>query len=312
MENLLLSFNVIFPIFVMLAIGYGLKHFKLCNTSTIDSMNSISFKIFLPLLLFNNIYKTDVREAFNPKIVVFAVSSIIIIFAVLLLFIPLIEKENKKRGVIVQGILRSNFVIFGLPITTALCGADNLGATSILIAVVVPLYNALCVIALEIFRGKGLSLKRIARGVFTNPLIIAGVLGIIMMLLGWRLPTAIDSSINDISKIATPLALILLGASFSFSDTSACRKQLTLAVLSKLIIIPLVFIPIAILFGFRDFDLIALMVMLGAPTAVSSFTMAAQMDADHTLAGQIVVFTSIGSIFSMFLWIFVLKQLGLF
>lgn len=312
MENLLLSFEVIFPIFIMLAIGYGLKRSKLCDMKTVDVMNNISFKVFLPLLLFYNIYKTDIQGAFRPKLILFAVVSVVVIFLLLCLIIPLIEKDNKKRGVLIQGIFRSNFVIFGLPISIALCGDGNVGPTSILIAIIVPLYNALSVVALEIFRGQGIHLKRILKGVITNPLIISAALGVIMMLLGWQLPTVIDKSIGDIAKIATPLALILLGASFRFSDIHGYRKQLTIGVLGKLLIIPIIFIPICIIMGFRDIELVALVVMIGAPTAVSTFTVAGQMDADQTLAGQLVVFDSICSIFTMFLWIFLLKQMGMF
>lgn len=312
MENMLLSFNVIFPIFIMLAVGYVLKRSKLLNNKTVDTMNNVAFKVFLPVLLFNNVYKTNIEGTISLKLIIFAVTSVVIIFLLLLLIIPLIEKDNRRRGVLIQGIFRSNFVIFGLPISIALCGSDNIAPTSILIAIIVPLYNALSIVALEIFRGKGVNIKRILKGIITNPLIISGALGVIMMLLHIRLPMAIDASINDISKIATPLALILLGASFKFSEVSANKKPLAIGVLGKLLIVPIIFIPICVLMGFTGVELVALVVMIGAPTAVSTFTVAGQMDADQTLAGQIVVFGSIGSIITMFAWIFILKQLALF
>lgn len=312
MENLLISFNAIFPIFIMLALGYSLKLTKLIKQDTVDNMNTITFKMLLPILLFNNVYKTDIQTAFNAKLLIFAVGSIITLFILLMIFIPLIEKDNRKRGVLVQGIFRSNFVIFGLPISLALCGPDQIGPVSLLIAIIVPIYNALSVIALEIFKGNGVNFKRILKGVLTNPLIIGGALGLVAMILKVRFPAAIDTSINDLSKIATPLALLLLGATFSFSETRGYAKPLAIGVIGKLIVVPLIFIPLCIFMGFRGAELIGLMVMIGAPAAVSTYTVAAQMKADEVLAGQLVVYGSIGSVFSMFVWIFTLKQMGMF
>ena len=126
-----------------------------------------------------------------------------------------------------------------------------------------------------------------------------------------ELPVSIEKTVSDISKIATPLAFILLGSSFKFSAFSAYIKQLLITVLGKLIIVPAIILYIAALLGFRDIELTCLLSVFASPTAVSSYTMAQQMDGDDLLAGQIVVFTSLLSIITVFLWIFILKQLYL-
>lgn len=312
MENLIISINVISPIFFMLALGYFIKKINLIDEKTKSVMDKICFQVFLPILLFNSIYKTDLESAFEPKLVAFAVISLIILFLILCLVIPVIEKEPKKRGVLIQGIFRSNFVIFGLPISIALCGEENIGAVSILIAIIVPLYNALSIVALEFNRGQKINAAKIVKSVVRNPLIIGGFIGVAALLLHLHLPAAISQTLSSISGIATPLALIMLGASFDFSKLKGNLKQILIGVLGKLVIVPLIYIPISVAFGFRGASLAALVVMIGAPTAVSTYTMAGQMDADQTLAGQLVVFDSIGSIITMFIWIFSLKQLGLF
>ncbi|MEG0691778.1 MAG: AEC family transporter [Oscillospiraceae bacterium] len=312
MENLLLSFNVISPIFFMMAVGYIIKRFKILDEHTLNGMNNIAFKVFFPIMLFNSIYKTDLKDALNPSLIGFAVVVVVCIFLILCFIVPLIEKDSKKRGVLIQGIFRSNFVIFGLPIAISLCGPENIGATSLLIAVIVPLYNALSIVALELHRNSKIQIKTVIKGILTNPLVIGGFVGILALLIHLRLPTSLDTAVGDIAKITTPLSLILLGGSFNFSDIQGNKKQILIGVIGKLIIMPLIFIPICILVGFRGVQLIPLVVMIGAPPAVSTFTMAGQMDADQTLAGQLVVFGSIGSILTMFLWIFTLKTMGLF
>ena len=311
MENLILSFNIVLPIFLILSLGYILKKLKILDELTTKNMNSINFKVFLPLLLFYNVYKTDLSVVFNPKLLIFSIISVILVFLLLFIIIPLLEKDNRKRGVIIQGIFRSNFVIFGVPVCEALFGQNATGVASMLIAVVVPLFNFLAVICLEIYRGGNINFKKIIKGIITNPLIIASIIGLFFIYFKIKLPAPIEKTINDISKIATPLAFILLGSSFTFSAFSVYIKQLSITILGKLIIVPGIVLYIAALLGFRNVELTCLLSVFASPTAVSSYTMAEQMDGDSILAGQIVVLTSIISIITVFLWIFILKQFHL-
>ncbi|WP_286149839.1 AEC family transporter, partial [Romboutsia ilealis] len=259
-------------------------------------------------LLFYNIYKTDLHDTFNLKLIIFSVTCVIVLYLLLYLIVPLIEKDNKKRGALLQGLFRSNFVIFGLPITESLFGSEKVGVAAILIAIIVPLFNMLSVLALETFRDGKLNFKKIFIGIIKNPLIIASCLGVLTLLLKIKIPTAIEKTISDVSKIATPLSLILLGASFKFDNIKKYLKQTTIAVIGKTILIPCIILPICIMFGYRDVELSTLMIIFAAPTAISSFTMAKQMDSDSDLAGQIVVFTSAFCVITVFMWIFILKQ----
>lgn len=311
MENLILSLNVVLPLFLTMSLGYLLKQLNMFNDSTLDIMNNVTFKSFLPLLLFYNIYKTDLKGSFNLNLITFTLICVVSLYLVLYLIVPLIEKDNKKRGALLQGLFRSNFVIFGIPVTESLFGSEKIGVTALLIAVVVPLFNILSVIALETFRGKKPDFKKILKGIIKNPLIIASCIGILSLLLNIKLPSSIEKTISDISKIATPLSLILLGASFKFNEIRKYIKQTSIAVIGKTLLIPSIMLPICVVLGYRDVELATLMIIFAAPTAVSSFTMAQQMDSDSDLAGQIVVFTSGFCVITVFIWIFILKQMNL-
>ena len=292
MENLILSFNVVAPLFLMMVLGYFLKYIKIFDQHTLDVMNKVVFKVFLPVLLFYNVYTTDLETVFDGKLILFAVSGVVILFLILLLFIPKIEKENRKRGVMIQGVFRSNFVIFGIPVATSIYGDGNVGTTAMLIAVIVPLFNMLAVISLEIFRGSQINIKKILKGVVTNPLIIGAF-------------------VEDVSKMATPLGLILLGASFAFSDVKKYLHETIFIVITKLIIVPLIMLPLSVFLGIRGIALLTLTIIYGAPTGVSTFQMAKQMDGDSDLAAQIIVFTSFFCIITMFIWIYILKSMAL-
>ena len=248
---------------------------------------------------------------FSAKLILFAVILVVVSFISLMIIIPKIEQENNNRGVMIQGIFRSNYILFGVPIAQALYGNENTGTTAILIAFIIPLFNLLSVVALSIYSKQKQSRKHVFTEVIHNPLIIGSVVAFFFVLTNIRLPIIIEHTVTDISKVATPLALIVLGGSFQFKSIGEYKKQLSISVLGKLIILPGIFIPIAILFGFKKIELAALMALFASPTAVSTFTMAQNAKANYKLSGQIVVFDSILSVASIFLWIVVLKYFNL-
>lgn len=312
MENLIVSFQVIFPLFAMMALGFLLHKVKLFDTHTADTMNRITFRIFLPLLIFYNIYSTDLKSIFDGKLILLALGMVFFLFFLLWLVVPRLEKDHRRKGVLIQGMFRSNFVLFGLPVTASLFGEDQVGTAAMLVAFVVPLYNVLSVIVLEWYSEKQIHPKKILKGIATNPLILGAVCGFLLLLLDLRLPSPLEKTVVDLSRIATPLAFLVLGASFEFSAIRRNLRPLLSTVCVKLLLFPAILLPVAIRLGYTGVPLAALLAMLGAPTAVSSFTMAKQMNGDDELAGQIVVFTSICSVLTMFFWVFLFKELGLF
>lgn len=311
MNNLYLAVSVVFPLFCMMALGYFLKAIGIFNDLFLKQLNGLCFRVFLPLVLFINIYQSDFFELFSAKLILFAVILVVVSFILLMIIIPKIEPENNNRGVMIQGIFRSNYILFGVPIAQTLYGNEHTGTTAILIAFIIPLFNLLSVVALSIYSKQKQSRKQVLAEVIHNPLIIGSVVAFFFVLTGIRLPILIEHTIADISKVATPLALIVLGGSFQLKSIGAYKKQLSISVLGKLILLPGIFIPIAILFGFRKIELAALMAIFASPTAVSTFTMAQNAKANYKLSGQIVVLDSMLSVVSIFLWIVVLKYFNL-
>ncbi|MCR5095080.1 MAG: AEC family transporter [Lachnospiraceae bacterium] len=310
-ENLLLSFNVVAPLFLCILLGVFLRRIGLLKKDTLGAVNSLCFRVFLPIYLFNNIYGTTLAEAFDAKLVVFSVITVLCVFLAAMLLIPRVERDNANRGAMIQAIFRSNFALFGLPVAISLCGEDRVGPTSLLVGILVPVYNVLAVITLEFFRGGKPDPLKMVRGILTNPLIVASVLGIVMNLLSVPLPEAVMKASTDLGRVATPLSLVALGGSFVLGSVRVFRKQITLSVTAKLILFPLAATGIAVLLGFRDEMLAPVLIFSGAPTAVSSFPMAQQMGSNGELAADLVVFTTGFCILTMFVFIFIGKQLAL-
>ena len=309
MENFKIAINAVLPLFFTMAVGYFLRQIHFVDEPLLKKLNKLVFNVVLPLLLFINIYQSDLETSFRLKTILTAVCSVLALFVVLCAVVPLIEKDGRRRGVIVQGIFRSNYILFGAPLVFGVFGDQGMGTVSVISAFVVPLYNMLSVAALETFSQGQVNVKKILKGIVKNPLIIASALGILCLVASVPLPQAVEKTVSDLGKVATPLGLVSLGGFFKFSDTKRFIKQLVIIVTGRLILCPAAFLPIFIKMGFRDVELMALATMMGAPIAVSSFIMAQQQGADADLAGQSVAFTTLFSVFTMFLIIFGLKQM---
>ena len=312
MNNIILAFSVVFPLMLQMTIRYVLRRRKLVDDHSLTVMNKLVFRVFLPLLLFLNIYTLKPSEAFNKQNVALLLLSVLcILLSVLLMHLtfPNFVKDKRKCSVIIQGIFRGNLVLFGIPISASIFGEDRIGIVSLLAAFIVPLFNALAVIVLEYYRVSKVNYLKVLLNIVKNPLIIASTSAFILLTLRIQIPELILSPLSGLSKIATPLAFIVLGGTFQFRRISANLRYLFTVVLGKLILFPFVVFTIAITLGFRGEALAALIGVTASPTAVSSFTMAIEMDADGELAGQVVIFTSIFSIATIFILVYLLKVL---
>lgn len=312
MDSFLIALNAVMPTFLLLAFGYFLRNAHFVDGAYLKKTNALTFKFFLPVLLFNNIYKTQIAEVFDGTMFLFGVGSLLVLFGVLCLVVPRVVCEPRQRGVVIQGLFRSNYVIFGVSLVTNVFGEAHAAAASMLSAVLVPMYNVLAVVALAFFTsGERVPLKSTLKSIALNPLILAGVLGVLASLVGLRFPTFLETALNDVARLATPLALIVLGGDFSFKSARGNIRLAMTVVAIKLVVIPLVFIPLAVMAGIRGANLLALSLAWETPVAVSSYIMAQQAGADDQLAGQLVVISSVCCIPTVFLMIFILQSLAL-
>ncbi len=311
MDSIILSLEAVAPIFILMSVGYFIKRIKLADKGQFDGMNRLVFKVFLPVLLFYNIYTTKNVNFFELKYILFTVCGIVSVFLIGIPLAILCTKDNSRRGVMLQGFFRSNFAILGVPLVGYICNGEGGGLTSLMVAIVVPLFNILAVISLEIFCGNTINFWKIIKGIIKNPLIIGCAVGIIFLISGIKLPRFAENAIEDISSVASPLAIVVLGASFTFSSLKGYVKDSLIVVLVKLVISPLVILALAAKLGFSGESLACLLVVFGSPVAVSSFAMSQQMGGDEKLSAQVIVISSALCIFTLFVWIFVFSYLGL-
>lgn len=322
-ENLVISVNAVLPLIICMAAGYLFRRTKLVDEGFCRKCNTFCFKTFLPLMIFMNVYNSDLESAVQPGAFLFAAAAVLVIFAAAFLIIPRIVKKGSvdsagspvsaasRQAVLIQCIFRSNFVIFGYQVVANVYGAGQAAVASVMAAIVVPLYNVLAVITLEYFTNSKNGLRPVILGIIKNPLIIGAVAALLFKLSGLTLPAPLHTGLSDMAGMATPLALVVLGGTFHFDALRRNAGALAIGTLGKIVVAPLVMVPIAAALGFRDANLLSLVIVFASPAAVNSYTMAAAYGHDPELAGQLVVVTSVLSMVSVFGWIFLLRTLGL-
>ena len=311
MENLLLSFNVVAPLIIYMLVGALLRKTGAMNEGAMRSANNIIYYVTLPLMCYRAVAASDLAAMLETPYRLYLAAGSIIIYALTAWIVPRVCKDDRRRGVLILGVFRSNDAIFGLAVAAALLGENNLGMMSIGISLCVPLYSLFSVIAMERYRGERVKVGKVLLRIVTNPIILGCVAGFIVNLLNITLPTVLQKPIDGLASITSPLAFVILGGTISFAAVKKNRAAITAISLLRLLIIPIIIVGTFLLLGFRGEYIVVVLIIFGAPVAMVTYTMALSMQADDELAGTLVAVTSVLSIITMFLFIFLLKQFAL-
>ena len=312
MQALSIAFHAIVPLFLIIAVGYTVKRLGWIGPEEVRRFNKVTFYTFMPVMLFYNIYTSDFSQAVRLPYALFVVGAALGMVAVSFAVTLLAEKMPERRGVMIQAAFRSNFVLLGLPIAAELLPDSNLGVTALMVAIVVPIYNMMSVVVLEYFRGGKPRAGEVLLAVVKNPLILGSVAGLLVQALHITLPEVLVSFAGKMNSAATPLILLLLGASFETREIARYKKELLVCVGLRLLVFPGALLTLSMLMGLRDIEFVTVLAMTAAPTAVNSFNMAQQLGGDSQLAGSAVVVSTAASFFTLFVWITLFKQLGMF
>lgn len=310
--DLIFSANVVVPIFLLILLGYFLTRIKLWDENFLKIANQVCFKCLLPVLLFYNVATANIFEVFNLKLIIYVCLCACILCGLLFLIIPLFIKDKKRRGVMIQGTFRSNFLLFGVPLGLSIGGNEGAVLAAVVASFYVPVINMLSVISLYVFsESENKNLKSAVLGIIKNPLIIGGVFGLIFSLIrnsiGFEIPTMIDTTLFNIKSAATPIAFMILGGDLKFKNMLKNIKVSSLSVLGKVVLIPAIMLILSALLGFNKLEMAILIAVFATPNAVSSYAMARNYEADYELAGEIITLGTMLSIFTMFVFITLAK-----
>ena len=310
MTSFVIAFSVVGPIVILIATGCVIRILNLLTADVFRQMNKLVFYVLLPCLIFSNINSTSIETAVNFRLALYGVAGIFATFLIGIFVARASTKDPRKRGAVLQSLFRSNFILYGLLIVQSLYG-DQTAVTTLLIAFAIPLFNVLAVIGLEMFRGGTVNITSILINMVKNPLIITTAVAILFNLSSLTLPDVVLRPVTDLARSATPIALIVLGGIFEWKSIRNNRNLLVMTTILKLVVWPVVFLSIAVVIGFRNVELLSLAALFGSPSAVSSLSMAQQMNSDSEFTSQNILLTTVLSIFTVFIMIAVLSHFSL-
>ena len=331
----LYAINAVLPIILLILLGYFLRQKGFVGEKFVKEGNKLVFRVALPAMLFYNVYNVGSLGEINWGTVWFSLGSVVLLFLLGILMAVLFVRDKRRKGVVVQCVFRSNYAIIGVPLAEALGGSEGVAVVAVMSAFIVPAFNALAVVALSIFTGEEGERPRVRdvlRRIVTNPLIIAVAAGLAALAIRSFLPRLEDGTpvfslqrdllflyktVETISRMASPLSLIVLGGQFVFSAAGKMLREIVLGTAWRTVLSPAIGLGLAILlnrlgvlrFGAAEYT--ALVALFGTPVAVSSAIMAGEMGNDEQLAGQYVVWTSLASMFTIFLFVVLLRTMGL-
>ena len=312
MQGLTLAFNVVTPLVIYMVIGVIIRLLKLFSDSTLKELNNVIFKVLIPFSLFFDIYSADLGSVVSAPLFLWTCGLITATFVIaLLVSIKAMPNDRADIPTVAQGIYRSNTVLFGTVISRSIAGEEGAAIMAALFVVVVPLLNILAVIDFEVMRGGKVDLKKTLWQIVKNPLVVAGILGGVVNLSGLKLPELVCQPLITLGDLASPLALVVLGAMLSFKSMVSHKGRLLTAVFCKLVAVPAVCLTVMALLGYRGAAMAALLAVFASPTAVASTPMAQTLGGNVKLAGEIVALTTAFSVVTVFLFIAVLSNLGL-
>ncbi len=317
LENFIFSCNAIVPIFAMIVVGYFLKQKNYIDDATVKKLNTIVFKFTLPAMLFVDVATSDIRSNFDLGFLVWIICFTFATFVVSWIIAEIFIKDKASIGAFVQGSFRGNYTILGLSVISSVLGPLDTGKGVLVTTFIVPMYNILAVIVLSLRNGgektETSAIKNAFKHIVTNPLIIGIFLGFPFSLFSIEIPEMVLGSIDNLGSITMPVALICIGGNIDFKSSFKNIKPALLASAIKQILIPVTGVLIAVYgLNMRGEELVVTFIMASTPTAVSSYIMAYNMESDPDLASNIILITTVMSLFTFTLGIYLLKTFNLF
>ena len=313
MQNIIFTAQIVAPVFLFIVLGYLLKRISIITDKFVSVTSKFVFNVSLPALIFFNIVKIDLSKTLNIGEIFFIYFYLIISFIIIWFVAKIFIKESRDLGTFIHGSFRSNFAIVGFAVISSVFGVEALGKASLILAFLLPLNNILAVIALTvpINKEKSINYKNMLKEIITNPLIVSVLAALPFSYFKLPIHPVITTTGGYLSSIALPLALVGIGANLNIKELKEASIYAFASSTIKLIILPLFGTFLAYEFGFRGLNLGLLFILFACPTAIVSFIMADAMGSNSKLAGNIVLITTLGSIITITVGLFLLKEFGL-
>lgn len=311
MEALTVAINAVVPYLIYLSLGYLFKKWKIIEEEFYLKLNQIIFMAFYPITMFYNTHSISVSFSESALLIGVCAALLAAVILVSVIVVPMLEKDNRRRGVIIQCLNRSNIVLYALGMAESLFGSEGVALASVIVAIFVPVYNIAAIIVLEYYGGGKPNAKALFLKVIKNPLFLGAAVGLVFSAIGLKLPACIESTVSKLSALTTPLAMMILGGTMHAASIRKNMKCIVSTLAAKMILIPAAAVAVCALMRMPALETFIVFIVFGTPISANAYTMSQNMGGDGELAGELVAMSTILSLFTLFGWIFLLRTMAL-
>ena len=329
MQSFIFALGAVAPIVLTVVVGYLFKKIGMMDESFAKKANKLVFRAFMPVMLFVNIYKISDLSDIDFGFIGFALIALFVVFGLSVPACKLVAGKKDRVGVLIQAVFRSGYSLIGIPLAGALYGEEGMMAATVLSAALIPCFNVLAVISLSALgdnEGKKISVGKIVLDIIKNPLILGISAALVCVAMrpvlsnfgvAFRLSniTPLFKMLQYLADLAIPLALLVLGAQFEFSAVASLKREILFGTIVRTVVVPAVVLGVAFVFfkdRFSPAHFATFVAAFATPVAVPSVPMVQEMGGDVTLAGQLVVWSTLASAITVFLVTLLLRMGGAF
>ncbi|BDZ48191.1 membrane protein [Frondihabitans sucicola] len=297
MGGVLIGFGIIG---VVILIGYVVGRIDLLGPHGHRVLSQLVFFVLTPCLLFVNISKADVHVLFSPILVVSTIAALsaALVSVIVLRFVLGRSVAETTMGTMAGAYVNANNI--GLPVAVYVLGSATYVAPVLLFQLLILTPVVLTIMDISTNRGSGASLGRTISRPFTNPLLIASLLGVLCSVFGVRIPTDVLEPFSLIGAAAVPVVLISFGMSLHGQkplQAGTARADVLLESSLKIVLMPVVaWLFGAFVFGFSHEELFVTVVLAGLPSAQNAFNYAQRYQVGVAVARDTVLLTTIAAV----------------
>ena len=300
--------NVVLPVLLLIAFGYGASKLGMITDGFTEAINPLLFRVFMPINVFNNIYNVTGFNVLDPMVVVLVSLIYIFIMGFTAFILKGTSLDKEEKSITVNGMIRSNIIIFGLALAQNYFDPYRVGIVTLYIVLISVIRDIFSVFIFEYYlrTGKGIDVKEFAKSVITSPMLLGSVAGLAFVISGLSMPQVLAKPISQIASVTAPIGLMTVGAALKIDREDADKNIVMLGSVLKGVVIPAVSLILGVVLGFRGPELFVLVVLFATPIAVSSYPMAEEYTDNGQLAAKLVVYSTLINGFTVFISLLVL------
>jgi predicted permease len=304
----MLLVDTLAPLLLLIVLGVCLARIRFLGQAFMADLNKLAFWIALPALLFTSANRAAAPDVQTWRLLAVLFGGTIFIILVALGTSLVCGMPVGARGTLLQSAFRGNLAYIGIPVLaysfseTQADGGSRAMATAVIVMVLtMAFYNILAVIVLQASNhsAQGADWRQMARAIATNPLLLAGLLGLLVPMLGITLPSFLQRALESLGAAAVPIALMCIGGSLATTRLRGRRSWIVIGALLKVVGLPVLVFFMSLFAGLGAVEQRIALVLSSCPTAAAAFVMARQMGGDEALASGTIALSTLLSFISL-------------